>query len=271
MAKKGGLEGALADPLPGRPDDRLVTIIMPAYNSEAYLAEAIESVLAQSHEAWELILVDDGSEDGTPAIAQGYSRTDRRISFLAGQENQGVSARRNQGIDLAKGKWIAFLDSDDMWLADKLEKQLMLADSRGADFIFTGSAYINGAGRAYAGIFQVPDKVDYKGLRKHNVISTSSVLVKRSFLKGFRMEGDNLHEDYAFWLRLLKDGGQAYGLNEPLLVYRLYGQSKSGNKFKTVPMTYKAFRLVGIGPLGSAYFTTRHLLGSLVKYWRIFA
>lgn len=248
----------------------LISIVMPAYNCEKYVAEAISSVRAQSYTKWELLVIDDGSVDRTRRIIAEYAHDDARITLLCNEENRGVSATRNRGIESAKGEWIAFLDSDDMWDPAKLEKQIRVARRNKAEFIFTGSAYINEAGQPFKGILSVPEQVSYEKLRYHNVISCSSALLKKRFLLETEMDGDDIHEDYAAWLRILRTGVIAYGVNEPLLIYRLYRNSRSGNKIRTFKKTYGVFRLIGIHPLGSAYFTVRHVLGAIKKYWGIY-
>lgn len=251
--------------------EALVSVIMPAYNCEKYVVEAINSVLAQTYKNWELLVLDDGSKDNTLQIIEEFSQKDSRIKALPNGKNMGVSATRNRGIELASGDWIAFLDSDDMWEPLKLEKQFEVVENKSAEFLFTGSSYINEEGEPFRGMFEVPEKVTYKRLRNQNVISCSSVLVKKKYFENIKMEKDEMHEDYAVWLRILKLGVTAYGVNEPLLIYRISRNSKSGNKIKTVKMTYKVFRFVGINPIGSAYFMMRHVVASVGKYKKIFA
>lgn len=248
----------------------LVSIIMPAYNCEKYVVEAINSVLAQTYRNWELLVLDDGSKDNTLQIIEEFSQKDSRIKALHNGKNMGVSDTRNSGIEIASGDWIAFLDSDDMWEPVKLEKQFEIVEKKAAEFLFTGSSYINEEGEPFKGIFEVPEKVTYKKLRNQNVISCSSVLVKKKYFENIKMEKDEMHEDFAVWLRILKFGVTAYGVNEPLLIYRISRNSKSGNKMKTVKMTYKVFRFVGINPIESAYFMMRHVIASVLKYKRIF-
>lgn len=247
----------------------LLSIVMPSYNSEEYIVEAIKSVISQTIHSWELIIIDDGSKDNTASLVHEFTNKDNRIKFYTNKENQGVSATRNRGISLANGEWIAFLDSDDLWEKEKLEKQIESAKKNKAMFIFTGSSYINESGIKYKGIFEVPEKVTYKQLRKQNVISCSSVLIKKCLLKDIKMERDDMHEDYAFWLRILMTGHIAYGINEPLLVYRISRNSKSGNKLKTFTMTYQVFRFIGLNPISSFYFMMNHVLGSIKKYKKI--
>lgn len=247
----------------------LVSVIMPAYNCEKYIEEAIHSVMTQTYKEWELIIIDDGSVDSTVETIKQILNKENRIRFFKNEKNIGVSKTRNRGISLANGEWIAFLDSDDKWRKDKLEKQMIHAEKLSVDFLFTGSSYINEEGKFYKGIFEVPEEVDYKKLRTHNVISCSSVIIKKRFFRHVKMENDDMHEDYALWLQILAIGIKAHGVNEPLLIYRISKDSKSGNKLKTLKMTYKAFRFVGIKKIQSMYFTSRHIIGSIKKYKKI--
>lgn len=248
----------------------LVSIVMPAYNSEKYITEAINSVIAQTYEDWELIVLDDGSEDDTLQIINKCALKDPRIKAYSNKMNMGVAKTRNKGIDLAVGEWIAFLDSDDMWHPAKLEKQLKFANEKSAGFIFTGSSYINKKGEPFKKVFEVPPKSTYKGLRKQNVISCSSVLIKKKHFKEIKMERDDLHEDYIAWLKILKTGIIAYGINEPLLIYRIYKGSKSSNKRKSAIATYRVYRHIGINPISSVYFFIRYTLASVKKYRKIY-
>lgn len=247
----------------------LVSIVMPAYNCEKYIREAINSVLNQTYQNWELLVIDDGSKDKTSYIIKEFENKDSRIRYIKNEKNMGVSATRNRGIFIASSEWIAFLDSDDMWEKTKLEKQIKMAEEKSAEFLFTGSSYINEEGKPYKGIFRVTESVTYKKLRNQNVISCSSVLIKKKFFENIKMEKDDIHEDYAVWLRVLKTGVTAFGINEPLLIYRISRNSKSGDKIRTIKMTYKVFRFVGINPIGSTYFMLRHIIGAVGKYMNI--
>lgn len=247
-------------------NENLISIIMPAYNCEKYIEKAIESVIEQTFGTWELIVIDDGSSDATVNILKEICKKDERIKFYENEINQGVSVTRNRGIDLATGEWIAFLDSDDMWDKTKLQKQIELAKKENVDFIFTGSSFINTENKYYEGTFKVPTKVDFKKLRKHNVISCSSVLIRKKYFDKVKMEQDDMHEDYAVWLRILRTGISAHGINEPLLIYRISRNSKSGNKLKTIKMTYKVYRFIGTNPIRSVYYVFSHIKGSIIKY-----
>ena len=242
---------------------------MPAYNSEKYISASIQSVLNQTYHNWELILIDDGSVDNTISIIKSFEAKDNRIRFYQNENNIGVSRTRNKAISLAIGNWVAFLDSDDIWKSEKLEVQLSFAQKYKAEFIFTGSAYINEEGIPLPGILQVPQKVNLSRLNYHNVISCSSVLLKKNFFTDVKMEDDSMHEDYAVWLKILKKGKIAYGIDKPLLIYRISGKSKSGNKLKSFKMTFRAHKAAGTSNYKSLCFVTTHLLLSIRKYFII--
>lgn len=248
---------------------KLVSVIMPAYNCEKYIVNAINSVLDQTYTCLELIIIDDGSKDKTIDIINNFCKEDSRVRLVRNDRNLGVSATRNRGISLANGEWIAFLDSDDIWKNNKIERQMEYAIETGAHFVFTGVSYINEKNEKFSGIFEIPSKVSYQKLLKQNVITCSSVLIKKYFFETIKMEKDEMHEDYAVWLRVLKTGIGAYGLNEPLLIYRISQNSKSGNKIKTIRMTYQVFRFIGINPIGSFYYMLNHVLRSVKKYNKI--
>lgn len=247
-----------------------VSIIMPAYNSGRFIEKAINSVLNQSYNNFELLIIDDGSEDNTADIVNTIAKKDLRIHYIRNEKNLGVSAARNRGILLASGDWIAFLDSDDKWASDKLEKQInLINENKLVKFLFTGSSFVDERDNPYSYVFRVPEKVSYQDLLKQNVISCSSVLVNKQCISGLKMERDDLHEDFAMWMQILKKETYAYGINQPLLIYRLSGNSKSGNKVKSAKMTFKVYRYLGLNLFQSVYFMFFYLYRNAKKYRRI--
>lgn len=245
--------------------EELVSIIMPAYNCEKYVSAAIESVICQTYFNWELIVVDDCSIDDTFAVISSYS-DDKRIKVFGNEKNRGVSYTRLVAVSKAKGDWIAFLDSDDVWEPDKLVKQFILQKEKNAELIYTGSAFMNDLGNKYKWIFEVPTEVSYKELLKQNVISNSSTLVKKDLYVKFAPDRDDIHEDFACWLGILKTGVIAYGVNEPLLIYRLTNSSKSSNKFKAVGMNWKTYRYNGLSVFKTIYYMCWYIVKGLLKY-----
>jgi teichuronic acid biosynthesis glycosyltransferase TuaG len=146
---------------------------------------------------------------------------------------------------------------------------LQIAEVTGANFLFTGASFIDENNVPFKGIFEVPKKVSYKKLLKQNVISCSSVLIKKNYIEKYKMERDDTHEDFGTWLRILKEEPYAYSINEPLLIYRISSKSKSGNKLKSIKMTYKTYRFVGLFPTTSVYYLIWYIFNGLKKYRKI--
>ena len=243
--------------------DRSVTVIMPAFNAEKTIAASIESVLKQTHRDFELIILDDCSTDRTAELARAYEKQDARVRFLINETNIGVSLTRNRGVELAKHDWVAFLDSDDTWTEDKLEKQLKTADAHPECAIFfTSTAYVFETGKRSHYVLHAPEKVYRKDVLRQNVISCSSSLVRRDALLKHPMKNDRMiHEDMAAWVAILAETPYAVGIDEPLLIYRISKSGKSGNKLKAAKMQWRTYRAAGIG-----FFTA--LSCYLVYAWR---
>lgn len=168
----------------------LVSVIMPSYNAEKYIKEAIESVIAQTYKNWELFVIDDGSTDRTAEIARSYAEKDSRIILHRNSHNMGTAKTRNTGIKLANGEWIATLDSDDMWHLEKLEIQLKKAAKTGSLSLYTSySLFCDGFRQEYT----VPEKIDYSSLLTENVIGCSTVMMNRSILEKHLLPSDKLN------------------------------------------------------------------------------
>jgi len=244
-----------------------VSIIMPAYNAELTLTDSVESVLAQTHQNWELIIVNDASSDKTAAIAKVLAGKDNRIRLFTNGSNQGVALSRNVGIVHAKGNYVAFLDSDDLWHKDKLKKQMHFMKETGSVISFTGTSYMNEAGQVSGYVLQAKEKLAYRELLRRNIMSCSSVMVKRDsmllFAQGY------IHEDYAVWLQIIRKTGAAYGINEPLLIYRLSPNSKSSNRVHSGMMIFQTYRHVGYGRIVSSLLTVRYAVHSISKRMKI--
>lgn len=223
--------------------DDLVSIIMPAYNAEKYIEEAIQSVLKQTYTNWELIITDDKSTDDTEKIIKKYQDQDKRIKLYALSKNQGVANARNIAIQNAEGRYIAFLDSDDMWLPEKLERQIRFMKKNGYLFTFHDYRTIRVVDKRFSKVIKVPLKVDYKELLKGN--STGSCLstcIDRVVIKEIYMPNKK-HEDYICWLNILKKYSiVGYGMNECLAYYRVGEKSVSSNKVKSAYWTWNVYR-----------------------------
>ena len=171
----------------------MISIIMAAYNAERTISEAIQSVVNQTYIDWELIVVDDCSQDQTKEVVRSFM--DSRIRMLQNEKNSGVSYTRKKGLESANGEWIAILDSDDKWEPDKLQKQIGLAKEQSAKLVFTGSGFMDNDGNPIDWQLHVPKTINYRRLLKQNLISNSSVLVETDLYRKHYALGDDMHEE----------------------------------------------------------------------------
>jgi teichuronic acid biosynthesis glycosyltransferase TuaG len=242
----------------------LVSVIMPAYNCEKFIEQAVRSVLVQKVPL-ELIVIDDNSKDGTSQVVQSFL-SDGRVRYIHNDKNLGVAASRNKGVALASGKYVAYLDADDYWTEDKLEKQLEMMEKNHAVISSTARELMDENGHLTGKIIGLKEQISYKELLKGNVLNTSGVMVLASVAREYPMTQDHLHEDYIMWLSILKDYGMAYGLNEPLLKYRVMKGTKSGNKLKSAKMTFGVYRYVGCNWIQALYYFCWYACKGLKKY-----
>lgn len=245
--------------------DVLVSVVMPAYNCEQYIKTAMESVLAQNV-SLELLVIEDHSADKTVECIRAFSG-DERVKYIQNERNLGVAQSRNKGIEMAKGKYIAFLDADDYWMQDKLAKQVSLMEKEQAVLSSTGRELIDENGNPKGKIIGIKEEISYKELLRGNVLNTSGVMVLASVARKYPMVQDHLHEDYIMWLSILKEYGKAYGINEPLLKYRVMKGTKSGNKLKSAKMTYGVYRYMGFGRMKSFYYFCFYAVNGVIKYY----
>ena len=243
-----------------------ISIIMAAYNAEKTIEQAIASVLNQTYPNFELLVVNDCSKDGTAELVKGIAATDGRVRLISNVKNSGVSYTRKHGLEEANGSWIAILDSDDAWAPEKLEKQIELQNRTNADLLFTGSAFMDADGHPIDWYLHAPAEVTYRQLLKQNVLSNSSALVRKELYARHYAVGDGMHEDFAIWLSILKEGKKAYGVDEPLLIYRIAKSSKSGNKIKAAKMNWNTYRYVGLNPMEAAYYEGWYMIKNVIKY-----
>lgn len=216
-----------------------VSIIMPAYNAEQSIGAAIQSVCGQTFSDWELIVVDDASIDKTAEIVQEISAKDKRVLLFIIPHNVGVAAARNHGLSLCTGEYVAFLDSDDIWHKDKLQRQLVALTQTNADLCFTAYNIVRQSGTPVI-TYDVPSTIDYQGLLKENVMGCSTVLLRSSSLGDVRFKTFFFHEDYVLWLEMLRNGCRAVGVQQPLVYYRLGG--RSDNKINAAKERWNIYR-----------------------------
>lgn len=207
----------------------LVSIITPAYNCANLILETIESVLAQTYDNWEMIIINDCSKDNTVDVVSSYCQRDTRIRLVNMEKNSGSAAARNRGIELANGKYIALLDSDDIWKPQKLERQISFMKENHYAFTFTAYDVFRDSSEKTRRLFEVPKSIKYKKYLSNTIIGCLTVVIDKEQISDFHMEQGYL-EDILTWMYYLRNGVVAYGLNENLASYRVVPESKSSNK-----------------------------------------
>ena len=232
-----------------------VSIIVPVYNAAAYIGDTIRQVLAQTLKDWELILVDDRSTDGSAAIIEKAIRDnpDRRIVYLLREENGGPAKARNDGIMAAAGRYIAFLDADDVWFPEKLERELDFMRRKDAAFVYTSYEFGDSEARGTGKIVRALPELTYRRALTRTIIFTSTVMFDLAKLdRSLILMPDIRSEDTATWWAVLRTGEKAYGLDEVLTVYRRPPKSMSSNKGRAVARIWRLYRREGLGVLHSA-------------------
>ncbi|WP_199426062.1 glycosyltransferase family 2 protein [Thermaerobacillus caldiproteolyticus] len=220
-------------------DRDLISIITPAYNCSLYILDTIKSVQSQTYQNWEMIIVDDCSKDSTVEIIKNEAEKDKRIKLIELSKNSGAAIARNTAIQNAKRKYIAFLDSDDLWYP---EKQVAFMQENDIAFSFTSYRIINEDGTETDKIINVPKEIDYKGLLKNTIIGCLTVMLDVSKLCLVQMPNIRTRQDTALWLSILKKGYKAYGIQEPLSKYRKVKGSISSNKLKMAKQNWRMYR-----------------------------
>ena len=244
----------------------VISVIMPAYQAATYMEQAIVSVINQTcTQTWELLIIDDGSTDRTPEVARMYAK-DPRIRYIRRKKNRGVAAARNLGIERAHGNYVAFLDADDWWDADKLKLQMACIERTGTVLCCTGRELMRQNGEPTGKSIGVPECITYQDMLRTNVIPCGSVVLRKDVAREFGFVCDRYHEDYILWLRILKKYKSAAGVNVPALKCRLSEGGKSRNKWKSARMQYGSYRYLGYGRLQSLYYMIFYTLHGFCKY-----
>ena len=243
----------------------LISIIVPVYNASSTIAKTIQTVLEQSYTHFELIVVDDYSKDDSFQILKALEGKDQRIIIYKNDQNLGVAQTRNYGISKARGEFVAFLDSDDEWLEDKLELQLRYMKEQQAEICYTAYEMISEQGDTLA-YCNVPMKVTYEELLKQNSILCSSVLLKKSILKDNPFSSKFFHEDFVLWLDLLKEGYKAIGIQRSLVRYKKGG--RSSNKVLAAKNRWIIYRKSeGLGRISTIYYFIHYIINGFRKYY----
>ncbi len=220
----------------------MVSVIMPCYNMENYVADSIASVQRQTYPQWELLIVDDASTDRTVEIVKTLAEQDEKIHFVVKAEHSGIADTRNQCIQMAQGRFLAFLDADDIWHPEKLATQLRFMMDKGAGFTYTTYDWIDEDGKTLNKFINTIGDLDYKKYLRNTIIGCSTVMVDTDIVGQVVVPRFRTSEDTATWLGLLKKGQLAYALDEPLVSYRIRRRSASSNKLKASADLWKVYR-----------------------------
>lgn len=223
----------------------LVSIVVPVYHAEKYIRQTMDSVRAQTYGDWELLLVVDGSEDPTIEVIEDYiqEKQEGRIRLLVQENNKGAALARNRGVQEAKGRYVAYLDADDLWRPEKLERELAFLTKQDAAFAFTGYEFADENAVGLGTVVRVPQRLTYKEALKNTTIFTSTVLFDTEKINRDMLEMPNIRsEDTALWWKVLRSGYDAYGLDENLVYYRRPAKSLSSNKLVAIKRIWNLYR-----------------------------
>ena len=222
----------------------LVSIITPSYNSSKFIKDCVASVFSQTYKNWEMIIVDDCSKDNSKEIISELSTKDKRIKPIFLEKNVGAAEARNAAIRQSKGKYVAFLDSDDLWNPKKLEKQLSFMYENEIAFSYTNYQFISENGEDLSNIISAPEKMTYDSYLKNTIIGCLTVIIDREKSGEFEMPNIRSSHDMALWLLIMKRGFSAYGLDENLARYRIVSTSNTASKWHAAKDVWKVYRKV---------------------------
>lgn len=248
-------------------EEGLVSIITPVYNAERFISETIVSVIKQSYTNWEMILVNDCSQDNSVEIIEGFAKEDKRIKLINLAENSGAAVARNTGIENAKGRYIAFVDSDDCWSESKLTEQLVFMQEKQVGFTYTDLALINELGEVLKDRVNVPASFSYSELLKNTAIACSTVVIDRELIGDFRMPPVRKGQDTATWLMLMRERKvKAYGLQEVHNYYRQVQGSISSDRIGALKRTWNTYYNLEKLPLPKAvYYFSHYVLNAVLR------
>lgn len=215
---------------------------MPSYNAEKYIAESIESVLHQTYANWQLVITDDCSTDRTPEIVEACRQNEPRIDFAIARQHSGIAGTRNQSLARAKGRFVAFLDNDDLWLPNKLEKQVGFMLDNGCAFSYSDYELLNENGTPKGKTIKTAGVINYSKYLRNTIIGSGTIMLDRDQTGSLVMPDNATSDDMALWCKILKDGHQAHPIPETLMQYRVRSNSASANKWKAAKDVWRVYR-----------------------------
>jgi teichuronic acid biosynthesis glycosyltransferase TuaG len=245
--------------------NNLVSIITPSFNSSQFIIRAIESVLSQTYKEWELIIVDDGSEDNSVESIENFIKNKEQIYLIKLNKNIGAANARNEALKVAKGRYIAFLDSDDIWYPNKLELQIKFMRLNNYPVSFTSYEIIDQHSQLMHKEVHCEKKVSLRSYVKNTIIGFSSSMIDRKLVQhDFKFSNLKVAEDLLFWIEIFENGYKAYGLDLILLKYRVHSKSLSANKYKSAKQILKIY-LYKFGYIRAIYYFCFYTFNAIKK------
>lgn len=249
-------------------NNETVSVITPVYNVASVIERTLDSILMQNYKDLEIVLVDDCSKDNSAEIIAKYTAKYPNIIYHKQEKNAGAAVARNTALNLAKGRYVAFLDSDDQWCEGKIEKQLSFMKEKNAAICCTAMDCIDEDDKPLNSVREVRERISYKFLLKNTMIATSTVMIDRNKTGDFQMPLRRGGQDYATWLMLMRNGTDCWGLNEVLSHYRVMSNSLSSNKWKSIKQVWQIqTRDEGICKMSAAYNVCCFIVNAFVKHY----
>lgn len=244
----------------------LVSIITPSYNNAKFITKTIESVINQTYSNWEMIIVDDSSTDNSIEVIQEFVMKEEKITLLINKKNIGAAETRNVAIRQAKGRFIAFLDSDDIWKSNKLEFQIQYMIQNNFAFTFTSYNLMNEKGELLFKNIKAPNSINYNEYLRNTIIGCLTVVIDKMKVGYFEMPIIKSSHDMALWLLIMKKGFIAYGIQENLATYRLVSNSNTSKKGKAALDVWKVYREIEkLNFLQSAFCFVSYIYFAILK------
>ena len=251
--------------------ENMFSIIVTAYNCEKYIVETMESIEAQTFKDYDVIIVEDCSLDNTRDRIEEYIRDKEHWTLHVNEKNRGVGYSRNRAFSLATGKFIAILDSDDVWLEDKLDQQYQVLKNGDVDLCYSSYAYMDAASNDMHFSYRTKPQVTYHSLLKENFIGCSTAVISNEIAKTNKMKENMLNEDFLFWLQVLKQGYVGKGILQPLVKYRIHEKGRSYNKFKAAYNRYSIYRHnEGLSVLARCFYFMNYVIRATRKFMMVY-
>lgn len=247
-------------------DNIEVSIIMPTYNSQEYIVDAIDSIIKQEFQKWELVITDDCSKDSTWSILTKYASMDSRIRIYRLDQNSGAAVARNNSVKYSKAKILAFIDSDDLWYSNKLSEQFSFMRNTDAPISFTSYGLIDRYGLKQRQKIRVSGQVSYKDYLKNTIIGMSTAMINTDITGPISFENIRTRQDTLLWIRLLKRGHVALAIEDELAAYRMRNDSISANKILAVKQVWNVYHnYADLNVLQTTYYMTYYLTNAIWK------